>query len=335
MDLHSFISSFKIKKIFRLFIILFIFWFIDFSIYTTLFKYYNQFYNLTNMSQKSNFLLIGSSHILWDIVPQMIEESIPDYKVNMINIPGANMEIRTELFKEYLKKNPDQKINLIVLETDKYLFNSKRYPDRTYKALLPYFHKGYFNDFLIEKLKVKEGFPYIIPFIIIKSFSFNESFHFLAGKIYDLLIQRIFSIALNLFFPSDLYADEPSLVTEKNRKKIELWRKEYISLGNDIDPEMVDSFKKFISLAKDNHIKMILLETPNYDFGNDKDFEKTREIINNSLDDTIKYIRVKPGIYEKNIDLLYDASHLNQEGRVMYTKDFINMIHHSSETSKP
>jgi hypothetical protein len=270
--------------------------------------------------EKHDILLIGSSHMLWDIDRDQLEKSIGK-KVGVLNIPGANMEMRYEFINDYLNRFSNDLPKLILLETDKYSFHPKRYPGDTYKAILGYYHKGLFQPYLRRKVYETDGAFVSLAFLMVKIYSYNHFFHYIGGRFYDRYISNILPVAFS-WFSSDLYAeDSKDELTTEDQKKIKNWVRLYEELGNSIDPKSKEYFDKITEITKMHNIRLILLDTPNYSFDDETDFDPIRKVFKNSESDKITYLRLSPEKYEKNLKYLHDASHLNLFGRMAYTKE--------------
>ncbi|TGM52966.1 hypothetical protein [Leptospira adleri] len=278
--------------------------------YTLFFPQYDKMFSMYKNFKPSEVLIVGSSHILWDLDPVVLTKE-SGKPVTLLNIPGANLTLRKEIVKEYFRKNQNQKPSLLVLETDKFVFHKERYPDSAYKSVKGYYHKGLFVDFLDRKVP-KESVLEYWTFRISHSYSLNSFSHFIFSKLYDKYLSSIFVWKLN--------ASE-----KENEEKIRNWKNQYEHLSPQIEKDLVQELYEILKFAGDNGVKVVLLETPNYFFSEEENrkYDSVRkELMRIAEDSGSVYLRLDPGLFETKLEFFFDASHLNLSGKAAYTDFF-------------
>lgn len=278
--------------------------------YSLFFPQYDKMFSMYKNFKPSNVLIVGSSHILWDLDPAVLTKESGKL-VTLLNIPGADLTLRKEIVKEYLRKNQNQKPALLVLEADKFVFHKERYPDSAYKSVKGYYHKGLFVEFLDRKVPEESILEYW-GFRISHSYSLNSFSHFIFSKLYDKYLSSIFVWKLN--------ASE-----EVKDGRIENWKKQYENLSPRIEKKLVQELYEILKFAGDNGVKVVLLETPNFFFSEEenREYDSVRkELMRIAEDFDSVYLRLDPGLFETKSEFFFDASHLNLLGKAAYTDSF-------------
>ncbi|MBM9502649.1 hypothetical protein JWG44_20550 [Leptospira sp. 201903071] len=311
MDPVSSTSSSKVLRSAGLFIaLLFSVLVFDRISYSLFFPQYDKMFSMVKNFKPSNVLIVGSSHILWDLDPSLLTKEFGK-TVTLLNIPGANLTLRKEIVREYLRKNQNQKPSLLVLETDKFVFHKGRYPDSAYKSIKGYYHKRMFINFLDQKVS-EESFLEYWMFRISQSYSLNSFSHFIFSKLYDKYLSSIFVWKLN--------ASE-----KENEERIRNWKKQYENLSPQIENDLVQELYEILKFARENGMKVVLLETPNYFFSEEENgrYDLVRKELSRiaEVSDSI-YLRLNPGSFETKSEFFFDASHLNLLGKAVYTDAF-------------
>ncbi|AOP35089.1 hypothetical protein A0128_15320 [Leptospira tipperaryensis] len=311
MDPASSTSSSKILRYAGLFLTLFVSVFVfDRISYSLFFPQYDKMFSMYKNFKPSNVLIVGSSHILWDLDPAVLTQESGKH-VTLLNIPGANLTLRKEIVREYLKKNQKQKPSLLVLETDKFVFHKERYPDSAYKSVKGYYHKGLFVNFLDQKVPEESKFEYWM-FRISQAYSLNSFSHFIFSKLYDKYLSSIFVWKLS--------ANE-----KENDERIQVWKKQYENLSPKIEADLVKELYEILKFSRENGVKVILLETPNYLFSEEEDqkYDAVRKELSRIAEDSNSiYLRLNPSSFETKSEFFFDASHLNLLGKASYTDAF-------------
>lgn len=294
-------------------------------IYSLVFKIYDKVSQLSNINKYYDIVFIGSSNILWAVDTNMLE-SATQKKVGMLALAGGNIEFRYHVLKEYLERNKHQLPERIVIHTDKFVLSKSRYSGESYKSIQGYYHQGLLQEYLSDKWKSEGNKNYFLKRIF-KTYTLNSQSFFILSRLMDKLpISNLLGLAL---FTS-VYAEEanknypPKDIDKESALKIEKWASEYKKLENTPkkDKEYEDVFFKMISLVNSYNVKVILLETPvfNFDSTSNDGFDEVRKLFLNAENDKIRYLRLEPEFFESNISLYFDASHLNIDGRIAYTK---------------
>lgn len=265
--------------------------------------------------QAGDVLVVGSSHILWDLDPAELGAGIGK-RVRLLNVPGADLVLRKEMISEFIRVNRNERPALIVLETDKLVFHRGRYPDSAYKSVKGYYHRGWFVDFLDRKIRAEESTAEYSAFRVSRAYSLNSFSHFVFSKLYDKYLSGAFRWSL--------HATEPS-----GDERIESWKKQYQTFLPETDPNLISELHEILKLTERDGIRTILLETPNYYFSSEEDAKfsvvrsKLAEIAENHR---TTYVRLKPEYFETKPELFFDASHLHPVGKAEYTREFISKL---------
>ncbi|MBM9578299.1 hypothetical protein JWG45_14185 [Leptospira sp. 201903070] len=302
-------SNSKVIRYAGLFLTLFISVFaFDRISYSLFFPQYDKMFSMYKNFKPSNVLIVGSSHILWDLDPFVLTKEFGK-PVTLLNVPGANLILRKEIVREYLKKNQNQKPSLLVLETDKFVFHKERYPDSAYKSVKGYYHKEMFTDFLDRKV-LEESFLEYWMFRISQAYSLNSFSHFIFSKLYDKYLSSVFVWKLS---------------ANENEEKIQIWKKQYENLSPKIEADLVEELYEILKFSRENGLKVILLETPNYLFSEEEDqkYDVVRKKLSKIAEDSDStYLRLSPNSFETKSEFFFDASHLNLLGKAAYTDSF-------------
>ncbi|TGN01592.1 hypothetical protein [Leptospira yasudae] len=299
--------------------------------YALLFGQYDKMFSMSKNFKPANTLIVGSSHILWDLDPEVLAKETGK-PVVLLNVPGANLTLRKEIVSEYLKKNRAQLPSLLVLETDKFAFNPDRYPDSAYKSVKGYYHKGLFVDFLDQKVPQESPVEYW-TFRISHSYSLNSFSHFILSKLYDKYLSSVFVWKLNAESTTETKKQTQEGANGDPKKgqvaeqdiRIAEWKKQYEGLAPKLDPKLIQELYEILKLTRTHGVKTVLLETPNYFFSQEDD--RRYEIVRNELkriaeQSNAVYLRLNPDRFETRPELFFDASHFNLLGKAEYTAVF-------------
>lgn len=281
--------------------------------YALLFGQYDKMFSMAKNFKPANTLIVGSSHILWDLDAEVLAKE-SGKQVVLLNVPGANLTLRKEIVSEYLKKNRDNLPSLLVLETDKFAFNKERYPDSAYKSVKGYYHKGLFREFLDQKVPQESSLEYW-TFRVSHSYSLNSYSHFIFSKLYDKYLSSLFVLRLS--------AEERTQTLEE--MEISKWKKQYEGLSPKLEPELIQELYEILKLTRKHGIKTILLETPNYRFSKEDDlrYEVVRDELKKIGEELgAVYLRLNSEEFETDPNMFFDASHLNLFGKAKYTASF-------------
>ncbi|TGL95106.1 hypothetical protein EHQ76_17110 [Leptospira barantonii] len=314
MDPVSSTSSSKILRYTSLTLVLLLSVFLfDRVWYALLFGQYDKMFSMIKNFKPANTLIVGSSHILWDLDAEVLAKE-SGKQVVLLNVPGANLTLRKEIVSEYLRKNKNQLPSLLVLETDKFAFNKERYPDSAYKSVKGYYHKGLFRNFLDKKVPEESLLEYW-TFRISHSYSLNSYSHFIFSKLYDKYLSSLFVWKLN--------AEEPNRTVSEMR--VSRWKKQYEGLSPKLEPELIQELYDILKLTRHYGVKAVLLETPNYRFSKEDDskYEVVREELKKIAEGSgAIYMRLNPEEFETDPETFFDASHMNPFGKAGYTAAF-------------
>jgi len=323
MDRHSFITNFRNLLIFIVCLIIF-----DNACYKIGYPFFDKMNHLGKIKEDTSIAIIGSSNVLWDLDTEQISRSTA-LKVNMFSIAGGTMEFRYYLLKDFLKLQEKNPPSIVVLHTDRFAFNRKRYGDEAYKSLQGYYHSGILKEYLDKKWD--DSFDSKLKKIS-KAYSLNSEAYFILSKMMDKIP---ISLASQFVLQSHLYADE----IEKNPiKQMEIgqipskkqeWREHYGDPEEflDYDESFQKHYEMCIAIMKEHPpITFILLDTPMIQLFEDKYFDPIRNILKASQSENIKYINIENDRFSNDESLYFDASHLNIIGRSIYTEEFIKNL---------
>ena len=228
------------------------------------------------------------------------------------------MEFRYYLLKDFLRLHEKNPPSLIVLHTDRFAFNRKRYGDEAFKSLQGYYHSGILDEYLNKKWdnsfdsKLKK---------ISKAYSLNSEAYFIISKMMD----KILIPLANIFTLQSSFKMENGQTSSKKQE----WKLQYGDPEDffDLDVSFQKHYEMCIALMKENpRITFILLDTPMIHLFNDKYFEPIRKIYKSSESENIKYIYIENDRFSMDESIYFDASHLNLIGRSIYTDEFIKNL---------
>jgi hypothetical protein len=177
---------------------------VDRLAYIAAFPQFDRVLRLTTLEKPHEILVVGSSHVLWDLDHKWAAGK-SGREIAMVSVPGANMDLRRHLIQDYIKHQGNAAGPfIIVMEADKYSFDSKRYPAPAPNAMLGYYHRGILREFLWGRLDFGER----VLNSLLQVRSLNPSFVFIGARVHD----RAGEIISNLFGPvrSVFEGEEPA-----------------------------------------------------------------------------------------------------------------------------
>ncbi len=339
---------------------------VDRLAYLAAFPQFDRVLSLTKLEKPHEILIVGSSHVLWDLDHKWAGQQ-SGREIEMISVPGANLELRGQLIREYVSRRSAGEAPLwVVMEADKYSFDSKRYPPPLTNSLLGYYHHGILRDLLWERLSPGERALNTLLHVR----SLNPSFVFVGSRVHD-RAARIFS---NLFHPLLRLFEEPTQDAtpalpewmqsgnapatdtqtetrpgpgetqagdgtapaaadpgDAERRRLKKWREQYYQYDVRIDPEPEQSFRELLDFVRnDPRIYLILLDTPNFLLFPEREARFNSEVRARLLaaaeHERIQYWRFDRARFELDASIFADASHLNVPGRIAFTQEFTRRV---------
>lgn len=331
---------------------------VDRLVYIAAFPQFDKVMRLTTLEKTHDILIVGSSHVFWDLDHQWVAKQT-GLKVGMASIPGANMDLRRHLIRDYLKHqaNADRPL-VIVMEADKHSFDSKRYPETSINVLLGYYHHGILREFLWQRLDLQDR----ILNTLLHVSSLNPQFVFIGARIHDRageILSNLFGPLIRLFDnqesdqaaprlpewmqagggPGDEQAtqDHSQSQSEQADRRLETWRSQYAEFKVQVDSVPLDAFRDLIAVVEsDPRVILVLLDTPNFLLFPAREARFDREVRailkEPTKNDRIKFWRFDRTRFELDSKMFADASHLNVPGRIAYTTEFTDRIRRLIET---
>lgn len=295
----------------------------DRLLFSLLFTTYDITYRASAVAKPNEIFLVGSSHAQRAIDWPTLQEEL-GVSVGGFTMPLAGMRERYFAIRERLENSNLPKPKLIVLETSKWCLNKDRYGGIV-ALLLPYYHKGMFQQLVIEdRPHGKEWIFHRLFYVYSFNFQFSQNFFdpVLVGK----------KLIENYASPSSKdrwrkLVERPQLllppITPYDPKSAQIlaWKEQTFhgpGTSNQIDPILVSYLKQSIDLAEKNGVKIVLLETPSFRFEEEAKsdgFELVRKTISNLAPG--KYLKID---IPNHPDLFEDGSHISSRYRVFYTK---------------
>jgi len=263
---------------------------LDRAVYEVLFIGVDGSHRIVRGLGQSRVLVVGSSHVLWDVQDQQLAKEI-SLSTHKIGIAGADIRARVAIAEEYMTRSA-QAPSWILLETDRYVFHPKRYRIPR-EALLPYWHQGMFHSLL------------------------NEAW----GD--DLLFKvSTFSRALSVNGEYNSFLERIVLKIESARAdQIEQWAKTLSEYPEEVDQNLVNRLESFLKLAQSKSVRVVFVETPNVHLPTTAMvFPKTASILEH-LSNAYQVPYLRPfQAEESKAEWFFDASHLNSAGAEEFTK---------------
>ncbi len=289
--------------------------------YRVALPFYDKRNRLLKIADPAEIFIIGSSHVLWDIDPTLLSTETGK-SVNLISPPGADMELRHAILSDAIRLHKNRLPHYLILETDKYSFDGKRYPEDVYKSLKAYYHQGILRNYLEEKISD----PVDLFFLkVIKVYSMNGDFHIISTEMIDSLVDIILHRNrenINSSVPDEDPANGEDRRISWEKKWEPVYKKEYTTPGE--NSRLRNHFLAIVKLCKTNKIELVLLNTPNYRFltaglnTTDGPVPYFKEL--SAQNPHVHYMELNPYLFQNDISLLYDPSHLNKQGQILYTK---------------
>lgn len=306
-------SSWKMRLVWFVFLVTSLFVF-DKVIYETLFVGIDGSYRIVRGLGKSEVLVVGSSHVTWDIDDAALASKLSQ-TVSRIGVASADIRFRIAVVDEYLRQNPPR---LILVEVDDYVFHPERY--RIPKEVtLPYWHKGLFHN--ISKEVWGNEFSFKVARVS-RAFSVNTE--------YTSFLQRVSLKLLPFYLRLQSPMRSPSSGTvgvseSADAKRARLYQSIEDS-PEQIDPRLLTDFENFLKFASGLKSKVVLIETPNIRVPGVNGFVQTQEIITE--------LSKKYGItflypfrdQETEASWFHDATHLTPAGSQEYTNRLLKML---------
>ncbi|MCR9143415.1 MAG: hypothetical protein NXI24_14285 [bacterium] len=330
---------------------------VDRLAYIAAFPQFDRVLHLTKLEKAHEILIVGSSHVLWDLDHKWAANQ-SGRKIEMVSVPGANMDLRRHLVQDYLKHQGDSAGPfVIVMEADKYSFDSKRYPEAAPNAMLGYYHHGILREFLWGRLDQNQR----ILNSLLHVRSLNQPFVFIGARVYDRageILSNLFGPLLRLLPGDSDPAAVPQLPpwmqaaanetaqpgTQQSETaqaapptdsaedpRLAKWREQYAEYDVRVDPEPARAFQELIEFVQaDPRVRLILLDTPNFLLfpGREERFNReVRAVLQEPTShERIEYWRFDRAVFELDPTIFADASHLNVPGRIAFTQEFTRRV---------
>lgn len=295
----------------------------DRILYRALFPLYDRRSTLSGMNDELDGFIIGSSQTRWAVDGGVISQRTKS-RFAVFAPPGANLELRSAMLRDYVERFSDHPPSYIVMEGHPFSFHPTRYPDDAYKTLLGYRPRGILRDYLSQRYGDD---PLFQGTKVFHSLSLNSEFYFLASAVVDLPIRTIRPV-------SELPQD-PDLPMET---RIAQWRAYYAELKDRgaVDPRFVSAYEDLMRVISRTGIPIIVLDLPIYrlDPQMEKDLSEGRRILQKDLPPNVHYVRFEADRVENDPTYFYDASHLNSKGRVWLSEKLAEEITRTLALSK-
>lgn len=284
----------------------------DRILYALLFPVYDQRSTLSGMLKRSSGIVVGSSQTRWGIDAERLSlESGIDFQV--FAPPGANISLRRAMIADYLERFKEHPPGIIVLEAHPYLFHRRRYSDEAYRTLLGYRPKGMLRDYMADRFGKD---PVFLASNVFSVLSFNEEFYQTGAGLVDLALGPLRSLRP---------ARVPEAMDDAALKaRMEGWITFHKSqkLMPMIEPGMEMEFRALMDDLKGRGIRVVLLEIPLYEMhrGFNEEFAPVRRRMLELKPAEFEYVRFAPSEFETNARYFHDASHLNEQGRLLFSQ---------------
>ncbi len=286
----------------------------DRIVYSVLFPLYDRRSTLAEMGEPVDSFIVGSSQTRWAVDAAVVAKE-SGLSFAAFAPPGANVELRAAMVEDYLARFPGRP-KVVVFEMHPLSFHPTRYPDDAYKTLLGYTPRGILVPYLAKRYAGDPVFP---AGRVFHSLTLNGEFYFLGAAVVDLPVRMVRPV-------SEMPA-EPDLPLDV---RVAQWRKYYeeIQLTAEVDALKVEAFRAFLKAAEESRIPVILLDMPTYRLNAqlDQDLDRVRSVMFRDLPSNVQYVRLEGDAFEKDASFFYDAAHLNQKGRAVFSRDLARFI---------
>jgi hypothetical protein len=326
MKHHSFTSNFKRAASFLALLVVMIFIF-DRLCFSLMFPLYDNWLRVGGALAASEVMLVGSSHIGADLDVKEISVKLGK-QVSLFSVPGASLIPRYYAIKQRLELKNVAKPEMIVLETSRLVFHKHRYNDDVSEYLIPYWHNGYFNEF-VESYAVKHA-DWLWQRVF-QSYSLNGAFSRFAEP-----LNFVRFVAEKSLSQKNYYAFRNRMrggqvlcnVDSKDEKDLRptAWALERKQRGYDnvIDPEHVKYLKMIVDLARSEKVKLVFFDPPFFHFkGEEKNtgFENVDLLLKSIAANDIEILNFA---VPNNACLFADEGHLTAQGQGLLTRQFIS-----------
>lgn len=331
--------------------------------YRLLFANFDRSNRIAEIRETHDIVLVGSSHVLWDFDRDWIEANTP-HRVGMLSAPGANIELRRAFAEDHLRLAAAPP-RLLVVEADKYVFNKDRYQADAWRPLAGYYPSGILRDYLGAKLRAlpRRGAPYFISHLHCYNSEFHYIGFRLMEKVsgplaglgplrgglvsFDASGAPIFApppgaeapaapqtpatasggpdaaqTARSLAAMRALLGDDPRLVG---------WRESYARYDASVDTALNTELRALVEyMQRYPQTILILLETPNLPLVPEREaeFDRIRALLAEAAAgrSNVRYLRIEPERFERDVTLFLDASHMGPRGRIEYSAAFLEAV---------
>jgi hypothetical protein len=294
------------------------------------FPLYDQWLKVGSAMKATDILLVGSSHIEADIDVKLLK-SLTHQSVGLFSVPGAGLVPRYYAIKERLEEKNVAPPKVIVLETSKLVFNPSRYFDDVSDYLVAYRNKGLLAAY-VDRYAPRH--PNWFWYQVFQSYSLNGGFDkFLSpNNLVQIVTENTLSNEDYLRFRSWARGPQTSCITEPqvdaDDARVGHWDKvrKALRYDNKINERLVEILQKIVGLARENNIKLILLDPPFFHFQNDPpadNFENVRAVLKSLVAGKTSYLELT---VPNNSCLFMDEGHLSSEGQQIFTRELAREI---------
>lgn len=262
--------------------------------------------HFATQKSEADLFIFGSSRALYHYDPSILKDSL---HVEAYNAGRSAQTVLYHLpvFKMILSRKKPKAVILDVNESE-FLYDQSKYD--LVSLLLPYYANPAVKD-VVDK--VSPGYRYfswsrIVPY--------NSSLVVIAYRALGFGSRR---------------SDDKGYIYFQGNRTSQLETYKYCGKPITIDPNIVDAFREFVQLCKDNQIPLLIVVSPRFmkvDCER-KDLLEIKQLAD-SMNVRLVDFSTSPK-YLQNLTFMYDEAHLNREGSIEFTKDVIFQLKHAQE----
>lgn len=274
---------------------------ISFVLETLMNKRYNeQIYSTYNLS--ADIAILGASRASHHYIPKVFEDSL-HLKTRNLGIDGKNIFTQYIVLRSIVEHS-QHKPKMVILELSAIDINdTPKWNTENLNILFPYFRsESYVRDLLKDVLPTGEFYSLIISGL------YRHNSNILT---YSKLLLQGFSIKNDGYIPLYREWNKPIKYEEEH--------------GLSIHPKKVEYIEKFISLCKQEDIKLIFVVSPNYKLLPNQVWVKTVKAI--ALGNNIPFLyHEKDSLFHSHPEWFNEPFHLNDVGAHIYSDLIANEI---------
>ena len=246
-------------------------------------------------------LLMGTSRCNQHYVPSIIRDSVG------VRVYNGGINASDNIFAHYILLNlilQRYHPQIICLEVSTNDFCKQETPFNTVGYFAPYFGRCEQSDSIFRLA--------------------NHYWQYKVSQMFRYNAKATSSIAG--LFAAPAYVPEDGYVPQSRPEYPIKYEPSAMEFSSEIDSTKIDILQRFVSICKNNHIKLVFTISPSYSIVNDSDYSILETIAAKENITLLNYHSQK--LFLDRPYLFHDRNHLWEEGAKMYTSIFASDLNH-------